>query len=232
MHILDIGCGPGTITVDFAALVPEGRVTAIDYVPDVLEQARALATERGLANVEFMVGDVHSLNFPDATFDVVHAHQLLQHVGDPVQAIREMRRVTKPGGIVACREGDFAAMTWYPEVDGMQEWQNLYQRVARSNGGEPNAGRHVHTWANQAGFDWANIKATAGAWCWQTSEERAWWSGTWADRTISSSFARTAVDGGYATKEDMVRLAQVWRNWGEKEDAWFAVLHGEIICRV
>src|SRR5882762_8152666 len=74
MHILDIGCGPGTITVDFAALVPEGRVTAIDYVPDVLEQARALATERDLANVEFMVGDVHSLNFPNATFDVVHAH--------------------------------------------------------------------------------------------------------------------------------------------------------------
>jgi len=232
MHILDIGCGPGTITIDLAALVPQGQVIGLEYAPDVLEQARVTAAERGITNVQFVVGDVHSLNYPDDTFDVVHAHQVLQHVGDPIQALREMRRVTKPGGIVANRESDYMAMTWYPEVNGMTNWQKLYERVARSNGGEPNAGRRVHAWAQQAGFDWASITATASTWCYQTPEERAWWSGSWADRTIASSFARTAVDRGYATKEELDRIAQVWREWGEKEDGWFAVLHGEIICRV
>ena len=232
MHILDIGCGPGTITVDLAALVPEGLVIGLEYEPEVLEKARTTAAECGVTNIQFVTGDVNSLSYPDNTFDVVHAHQVLQHVGDPIQALREMRRVTKSGGIVANRESDYMSFTWYPEVDGMADWQELYQRVARANGGEPNAGRQIHAWARQAGFDWESIKATASTWCFQTPEERAWWSGLWADRTVASSFARLALDGGHATKEELARLAQVWRAWGEKEDGWFVVLHGEIICRV
>jgi SAM-dependent methyltransferase len=232
MHILDIGCGPGTITIDLATLVPQGQVTGLEYAPDVLEQARMTATERRVTNVQFVVGDVHSLQYPDNTFDIVHAHQVLQHVRDPIQALREMRRVAKPGGIVANRECDYMTMTWYPEVDGMNDWQKLYERVARSNGGEPNAGRRLHAWARRAGFDWGSITATASTWCYQTPEERAWWSGLWADRTVYSAFAQTAVDRGYATKEELARIAQVWREWGEMEDGWFVVLHGEIICRV
>ncbi len=153
MQILDIGCGPGTITADLAALVPDGQVTGLEHAPAVLEQARATADARGVDNVRFAVGDVHALDYPDNSFCVTHAHQVLQHVGDPVQALREMRRVTKPGGIVAVRDADYSAMTWYPEVEGMADWQQLYLRVARANGGEPDAGRRLHAWARQAGFD-------------------------------------------------------------------------------
>ncbi len=232
MHILDVGCGPGTITADLAALVPEGQVTGLDYSPDVLEQARATAAKRGVDNVRFAVGDVQTLGYPDDTFDVVHVHQVLQHVSDPVHGLREMRRVTKPGGIVAVRESDFSAMTWYPEVDGMIDWQDLYLRVARSNGGEPNAGRRLHVWARHAGFDSAGITATAGTWCYHSPQERAWWSGLWADRTVASSFAQTALDGGHGTQDELARITQAWREWGAQEDGWFAVLHGELLCRV
>ncbi|KAF8495023.1 S-adenosyl-L-methionine-dependent methyltransferase, partial [Gautieria morchelliformis] len=100
MRILDVGCGPGTITAD---LVPKGHVTALEYAPEVLTQTRSTAALRGFTNIEFVVGDVNGLDFPDGTFDVVHAHQVLVHVGDPVQALREMRRVAKPGGIVVVR---------------------------------------------------------------------------------------------------------------------------------
>lgn len=134
---LDVGCGPGTITADLAALVAPGRVTAVDTTQDILGQAAAVAAERGLENVEFTVADVHALDFPDDSFDVVHAHQVLQHVGDPVQALREMRRVCRPGGVVAVRDSDYAAMTWYPETPGLGEWQEVYGRVASGNGGEP-----------------------------------------------------------------------------------------------
>lgn len=110
MRILDVGCGPGTITADLAGLVPEGEVIGLDTGPEILEQARREAEGRGLGNVSFTTGDVHALDYPDASFCVVHAHQVLQHVGDPVGALREMRRVTKPGGIVAVRDSDFSRL--------------------------------------------------------------------------------------------------------------------------
>ncbi|UZJ33409.1 class I SAM-dependent methyltransferase [Streptomyces endophytica] len=232
MRILDIGCGPGTITADLAALVPDGQVTGLERAPEVLDQARATAAARGVGNVRFVVGDVHALDFPDDTFCVVHAHQVLQHVGDPVQALREMRRVTKPGGIVAVRDSDYSAMTWYPEVPGLTDWQQLYLRVARGNGGEPDAGRRLHAWARQAGFAPEAVTATAGTWCYRTPEERAWWSELWADRTVSSSYARIAVDGGHATEAELRRIAEAWRAWGAEEDGWFGILHGELLCRV
>src|SRR5690606_33442454 len=128
-----------TITADLAALVPDGHVTGVEYAPDILGQARATAAGRGLTNVTFGEADVHQLPYAEGSFDVVHAHQVLQHVGDPVQALREMRRVVRPGGLVAVRDSDYAAMTWYPRPAGLDGWLDLYERVARTSGGEPDA---------------------------------------------------------------------------------------------
>ncbi|MGI5531374.1 class I SAM-dependent methyltransferase [Streptomyces syringium] len=230
MAVLDIGCGPGTITADLAALVPQGQVTGLDAAADVLERARAVARERGLDNVRFTTGDVHALDFPDGSFDVVHAHQVLQHVGDPVAALREMRRVCRPGGVVAVRDADYAAMTWYPRVPGLDDWLDLYRRVARAGGGEPDAGRLLLSWARRAGF--TDVTAGASAWCFADEDDRAWWSGLWADRTVASTYARLAVDGGHTDAAGLADIAAAWREWGRHEDAWFAVLNGELLCRV
>ncbi|KOV66653.1 ubiquinone biosynthesis methyltransferase UbiE [Streptomyces sp. AS58] len=229
MRILDIGCGPGTITADLAALVPHGRVTGVDRAPDILDRARATAAERGLTNVDFAVGDVHALDFPDGTFDVVHAHQVLQHVGDPVRALREMRRVAAPGGLVAVRDSDYAAMTWYPATPGLDDWRDLYDRVARANGGEPDAGRRLKSWALEAGL--TDITATSGTWTFSTPQERAWWSDLWAERTLASAYAERAVQGGHATDGQLRAVSRAWREWGTHDDGWFSVLHGEILCR-
>ncbi|MEW2044735.1 class I SAM-dependent methyltransferase [Streptomyces sp. NPDC005476] len=229
MRILDIGCGPGTITADLAALVPDGHVTGVDRAPDVLDQARATAAERGLTNIDFAVADVHDLAYPDDTFCVVHAHQVLQHVGDPVGALREMLRVTRPGGRIAVRDSDYGAMTWYPASPGMDDWLDLYRRVARANGGEPDAGRRLKSWALTAGF--ADITVTSATWTFSTPEERAWWSGLWADRTLASAYAERATRGGHATVEQLRAVSQAWREWGRREDGWFGVLHAEILCR-
>ncbi|MEV5510006.1 class I SAM-dependent methyltransferase [Streptomyces orinoci] len=230
MRILDIGCGPGTITADLAALVPQGRVTGLDPAGDVLERARAVAAERGLDNVEFTTGDVRALRFPDGSFDVVHAHQVLQHLGDPVGALREMRRVSRPGGLIAVRDSDYAAMHWYPLLPGLDEWQRLYMRVARAGGGEPDAGRRLLSWARSAGL--TEVTATASAWCFATPADRAWWSGLWADRVRQSSFARLALEGGHADQALLERIAEAWREWGRQPDAWFSVPCGELLCRV
>ncbi|MFE6160277.1 class I SAM-dependent methyltransferase [Streptomyces sp. NPDC056486] len=229
MRILDIGCGPGTITADLAELVPEGHVTGVDHAPGILDRARATAAERGLDNVEFAVADVHALDYPDDSFCVVHAHQVLQHVGDPVRALSEMRRVCAPGGIVAARDADYSAMSWYPNSPAMDGWLDLYRRVARANGGEPDAGPRLKSWALEAGFD--DVTAGASTWCYSSAQERAWWSGLWADRTVASAYAARAVDGGHADAGELRAIADAWREWGERDDGWFAVLHGEILCR-
>ncbi|MGW4031473.1 class I SAM-dependent methyltransferase [Streptomyces sp. NPDC004838] len=227
--VLDIGCGPGTITADLAALVPQGRVTGVDLAPDVVGRAREYAAEQGLENTEFAVADVNALAYEDDSFDVVHAHQVLQHVGDPVGALREMRRVCRPGGIVAVRDGDYGAFTWFPEVPALDEWLRVYHEVSRANGGEPDAGRKLLSWARSAGF--TDITPTATAWCFATPEDRAWWSGLWADRTTGSEYAKLAVDGGHATVPELAAIAEGWREWGDHEDGWFMVPHGELLCR-
>jgi ubiquinone/menaquinone biosynthesis C-methylase UbiE len=234
MHILDIGCGPGTITLDFAKLVPNGHVTGIEPAPgDVLTKARDLATTQNANNVEFRVGDIFELGemFGDRKFDIVHVHQVLQHIDRwrVPEALMQMRAVTKPGGIVAAREVDFAAMTWYPESSGMEEWMDTYQLVARANGGEPDAGRRLVSWALKAGFTRENIKASAGTWCFSTPEEREWWCRLWADRTLSSNFKTTALKHGIVDEEKLNRIATSFMEWGRSEDGWFSVTNGEII---
>jgi ubiquinone/menaquinone biosynthesis C-methylase UbiE len=229
LSILDIGCGPGTITADLAALVAPGRVTATDAAQDVLDRARHTMANARLDTVDFAAADVHALEFADGTFDVVHAHQVLQHVADPVQALREMRRVCKPGGLVAARDADYAAMTWYPATAELDEWLALYERVARHNGGEPDAGRRLLAWARSAGF--TDVTATAGTWCYADPDSRAWWSELWADRIVDSAIATHAESYGFATRPDLDRISAGWRDWGTAEDGWFTVLHGEILCR-
>lgn len=228
MRILDVGCGPGTITAGLADRVPQGHVTAVDAEPGIVAQARELARDRG--NLDVTTGDVYALDYPDGSFDVVHAHQVLQHLGDPVRALREMRRVTRPGGLVAARDGDYGAMVWYPELPALDDWLALYQKVARSNGGEPDAGRRLHAWAREAGL--TDVTISTSTWTYATPEERAWWGGLWADRTVKSSYAASATGGGHASTGDLEKIADGWRAWAAHPDGWFAVIHGEILCRV
>ncbi len=230
LDLLDVGCGPGTITADLAALVSPGRVVGLDREESPLAGARAEAAARGLDNAAYVVGDVYALDFPDGSFDVVHAHQVLQHLTDPVAALREMARVVRPGGLVAVRDSDYAAMTWHPANPGLTRWNDLYHRVARSNGAEPDAGRMLRSWALAAGLD--DLTSSAAAWCFATGDERLWWSGLWADRITGSALAEQALALGLATPEDLADLGAAWRAWGNAPDGWFGVLHGELLARV
>ncbi|PYH72783.1 class I SAM-dependent methyltransferase [Aspergillus vadensis CBS 113365] len=229
MTILDIGCGPGSITIDFARHVPSGHVTGVEYVSDPLEQARTLASSQGITNITFQVADVHALPFPDNTFDLVHVHQVLQHIADPVLALREMRRVAKPnGGIIAARES--SAMTWYPENKGIELWLDITTKMAREKGGNPHPGSRIHVWAEEAGFVQESIKKTAGSWCFSSPEERRYWGGSMAGRAANSGFATQALEGGFASREQLEAVVRGWEEFVECERAWFGLLHGEIVC--
>lgn len=229
MSVLDVGCGPGTITVGLAARVAPGHVTAVEVTGDSLDLARAEAQAHHRSNVSFVVSDVHSLGFPDDAFDVVHAHQVLQHVADPVRALREMRRVCVPGGLVAARDADYAGFIWFPQLPALDAWRNLYERAARANGGEPDAGRRLLSWAQAAGFD--TITPTGSMWCFATPEMRDWWGGMWADRILQSDLARQLVDSGMSSIAELNEISAAWRVWAADPNGWLAIPHGEILCR-
>ncbi len=226
-YLLDVGAGPGTITADFAAHV--GHVTATEIGEIELALSQRTADERGVQNIDFSVEDVHALSFVDDTFDIVHTHQVLQHVADPTQALREMRRVAKPGGIVAARDADYAGFIWFPSAPELDEWLSLYRAAAKANGGEPDAGRRLLSWAKAAGFE--DVRATASSWCYAAPQERAWWGGMWADRILESALARQIIDSEMASTDDLRRISDAWRRWADAEDGWFMVPHGEILCR-
>ena len=228
MRVLDVGAGSGTITRDLGTLVgPEGEVLGVDSAADVVAQA---AEGCDLPQVRFAVGDAMQLDLPDCSYDVVHAHQVLQHLTDPVAALREMRRVARPGGLVAVRDADYAAMTWHPPVPALDRWLEVYRAAARAHDAEPDAGRRLLGWAQRAGC--AEIVPSASAWCFATPEDREWWGGMQADRIVVSRIAGEAVERGLCRAEELPELATGWRAWAAAEDGWFAVLHGELLCRV
>jgi SAM-dependent methyltransferase len=226
--LLDIGVGPGTITMDLASMVAE--VTATEIGDAELGLSRDLAVERGVDNVAFSVQDAHALTFADASFDVVHAHQVLQHVADPVTVLREMARVARPGGIVAARDADYAGFVWWPQIPELDEWLRLYCTAARANGGEPDAGRRLLSWARSAGL--TEVTATSSTWCYSTPEDRQWWGGMWAERVTESALARQLIDTGLATMQDLRRISSAWLSWAGAQDGWLSIPHGEILARV
>ncbi|MGQ0466866.1 MAG: class I SAM-dependent methyltransferase [Sporichthyaceae bacterium] len=226
--LLDVGSGPGTITLDLAERVAPGRVTALEHNDAALDLTRAEAARRGRTDMDFVVGDVHDLPFPDDSFDVVHAHQVLHHVADPVAALREMRRVAKPGGLVAVRETDYRGKVWYPTLPGLDLWMEVFQKCARANGGEPDAGRRLLSWTLAAGF--ADVVPSASLWCFATPEDRAYWGGMWAERILTSAIAGQALEQGY-TRADLQEISDAWRTWTDSPDGWVTLLHGEILAR-
>jgi len=227
--LLDVGCGPGTITLDLAQRLNAGMVIGFDRAGDVLDAARVDAAAAGVVNVEFKVGDVYGIEADGGTYDIVHAHQVLQHLSDPVAALIEMRRVCRPDGVVAARDSDYSAMTWFPAHPGLDRWLKLYLSLARANHAEPDAGRHLRSWAMRAGF--TSVESSGSVWCYSNDAERVWWSNMWADRVVESDFATQALERGAATVDDLGMLAEAWREWGRSADGWFTVLHGEVLCR-
>ncbi|WP_337459746.1 class I SAM-dependent methyltransferase [Salinibacterium sp. PAMC 21357] len=184
LSLLDIGCGPGTITAEFAERLAPGRVVGLDAAAAVLEKASAFTAD----NLSFIVGDAYALPFDDNSFDLVHSHQTLQHLGDPVAALVEMKRVAKPGGLIAVRDVDYAGTICFPELPGLRVWAELYDAVHRSNGGEPNAGRRLKAWAFQAGL--TDLTVTASVWNFSDDTDREWWGSMWEARVLSRRLRR------------------------------------------
>jgi len=216
MSVLDVGCGPGTITVGLAARVAPGQVTAVELTDEALDLARTEAQARGQSNISFVTSDVHALDFPDDTFDVVHVHQVLQHVADPVQALRELRRVCVPDGIVAARDADYAGFIWFPRLPALDHWMKLYDKAARANGGEPDAGRRLLSLGPGSGLRRHHTHRQPVVFCDAGDPRLVGWDVGGPDRRVSpgpsASRRRNGLNRG--SQRDLVGMAGLGRCCG------------------
>lgn len=226
MRLLDVGCGPGSISLDFAGMVSD--VVGIDGADAAIERARREASRRGVDTVEFRVADAYQLPFENASFDVVHAHQVLQHLADPVRALVEARRVVKPGGIVAARDADYGTMVHDPHDARLDRWLELYHRVARHDGGEPDAGRRLAGWFQTAGL--TDLRVTTSSWTYSTGPEIEAWRDLWVSRLTEARLGRRAMELGFVDQGEIADLADGWRAWASSERPFFAFLHGEVVA--
>ncbi len=225
-RVLDVGCGPGTITADLARRVPLGEVVGLDRSAVVIEAARA---EHRVGNLSWCVGDVYDLGFDDATFDVVFCHQVLQHLARPVEAIGEMRRVLKPGGVLGARDADYGGFVWAPNDPALDRWNALYHHLARLNGAEPDAGRRLPGWVRAAGL--VELEVSSSTWTYASVAERHWWGGLWAERVTRSDLADQLLAHGLCDESELESLAEAFRRWAASPDGVFVVPHVEVVAR-
>ena len=227
MRVLDCGCGPGAITVDVADLVAPGEIVGIDIEPSQIEAARRRAAERGLANARFEVASVHELPFPDASFDAAYAHTVVQHLREPARALREIRRVLAPGGLLGLRDDDWGACLWEPRDPLIDLTLDLVVKVWRHNGGDPFYPRHQRRMLREAGF--VRTAGSASSGCRGAPEETRGWADLTIAHNSQPAFVQTVLDQGWADEATLAATYDAARAWGAHPDAYFALMMCEAI---
>ena len=241
-HILDVGCGPGTLTTSLARYASEGSTVGIDISADVLQKARSLAADAtipadGPGSVKFEEGNIlQKLTYPDESFDIVYSSQVFGHLLPspelPLQALAEMRRVLKPGGILASR--DSAATHFYPQTSDLDRlWVgNLTRGLHKGVPASELPGTSMPALLRKAGFDAdaGKVHIGAGTMVYSGPETRRWLSRRAAGQLQEGDpFRQSWLDAGITEDEIQETLVAV-EKWAETEDAWFASLQCEMLA--
>ena len=227
-RVLDAGCGPGQFTRAMARIAT--HVTGVERDRRQLDLAHTLAAashESTLA--DFREGDVYALPLrPEewGHFDVVHARFLLEHVPDPLRAVRELVRAAKPGGRVVLADDDHDVMRLHPEPPGFAPLWTAYMRCYDRMGNDPWIGRRIVQLLHQAGarpvrntWIWFGCCAGDPHWPWFTENLAG------VIETAREPMVRFGLLEGAAFDTSMASL----REWAERRDAaiWYPMCWAE-----
>lgn len=230
MTLLDCGCGPGTITLDFAALVAPAEVVGIDIEPSQLRLAQTQAAIDQKSNVRFTVADLYTLPFHDHTFDAVFLHGVLEHMQAPVAALGEVHRVLKHGGVVGARHADFGGFLFEPAEPPLDRFLSLFERLMIHNGADPMAGRHQLRWFREASFHELTVSASYDCWT-STPEETRRNACFLAGLVGKSAFASQLMEAGLANSDTLAQMSERFKAWGKHPCAFAAEAWGEAVAR-
>ncbi len=229
MRLLDCGCGPGSITVGLAEVVAPGEVVGIDIEPKQVETSRALAQSLGLTNVRFEVGSLYELPFPDASFDAAFAGNVLEHLADPLPALREMRRVLRPGGVVGVRDTDLSTERLEPHTPDVQAVEQIFLRM-REDTSSPYYAPQQRALLRRAGF--VPGQAFVFALCQSTPQALHAASRLMAEFLTNPTVVTMAVQRGWADQVRLEALRAYLEAWPDQPDALRAIMHFASVGRV
>ncbi|MDE0392693.1 MAG: methyltransferase domain-containing protein [Rhodospirillales bacterium] len=233
MRLIDLGCGPGTISVGLADAVAPGQLLGIDMEPTQIEMASAAAQAGGHGNAAFQTGDATDLPFDDATFDVAYCHALLNHAPDTQAVLGEVKRVLKPGGLFAAREviGDSSLIEPALTFGGVGEgagWATFLKLLA-ANGGHPQMGKELKAAFVEAGF--ADVRATASFESYDTADDLAFLHGLVNGWFFAPKTMGAAIGLGLASEEQFEGWRRSLDEWVDESGAFAAFAWGEAIGR-
>lgn len=222
MTILDCGCGPGSITADFAELLPQGRIVGIDREPKAIQSAAALARERRTQNLTFLVADVYELPFAEHSFDAVFAHSLLMHLSRPLEALGELRRVLRHGGVAGIADPDFGGRVLHPVSPLLERFQDFYLRALATQGTRLHYARSQRAMLLAAGF--SRTEAHSFSVSFGNEKATSLIAGTWEEFLSSNLFREEADRSGWPDDSMLEALREELRSWGDRPDAFLALL--------
>jgi len=151
-HVIDCGCGPGSITIGIARQVPSGQVVGVDIGSTHIEHAISHASQEKVLNVTFKIGSIYDFPYSDSSFDAAFTNGVIGHLGDLVSAIKEMRRIIREGGVVAVRTADVGTFVWSPINDILDQMVQITAELLTKNGISPYVGRKVRGLMGEAGL--------------------------------------------------------------------------------
>ena len=229
MKLLDLGCGPGTITMGLAEAVNPGEVHGIDMEESQIGLAQAAAEASNHTNAIFQVGNALSLPFEDGTFDVVHAHAVIMHIPDTKAALSEARRVLKPGGTLATRDLIGESSFFEPANEGLREAWTTFTTLMRGNGAHPEIGKEMKGVMLEAGF--TDIRASASFDSYGTPADLDFFYAFVIDWFFSEQLIERVTGLGIASREKF----DFWRSeldtWHASPSAFGTLAFGECLGR-
>jgi SAM-dependent methyltransferase len=220
MRLLDAGCGPGSITLGLAQEVAPGEAVGVDANATSIEIAGGRARESGVANVRFEVADIRNLPFADGEFDAVFVHTVLQHLGDPAPALRELHRVLQRGGVIGVADADFGGSILWPDTPQTRLALEIMERVRRFSGGDVFVGRKLRALLGEAGF--VDVEGGASAATDGNAARNAATGEFWARYYESPELVAHATAAGVATSDELRDAAAGWRAWGQHGGSYWA----------
>ncbi len=215
MRVLDVGCGPGTITLGLAEVVAPGDAVGVDLQVQLVERARALARERGVANVRFERADAYELPFADGSFDAALEHHVVMHLADPVRGLEEVRRILRPGGVLGLRDPDVATTVRWPMTPEFERFLELRMRAFQLQGTDGQAGRKHRQLLLEAGFAHAQSQAVT----WGGGEAETLGPSVRFLRSQLDGFGRIAREHGWAQEQELDAIAADLERWAARPDA-------------
>jgi SAM-dependent methyltransferase len=216
MALLDIGCGPGSITAGLARAVAPGHTIGLDPDADALATAR---TSHAASNLAFRGGRAEELPFADASFDAVFAHAVLQHLDDPAQALREASRVLRPGGVIGIADADFGGSIIGPASEPLEQAITLMASLRRGRG-DPFVGSKLGWLLSTAGF--VDVQAGARADVDSGLPTTAFTGAAQAAYFGAPELKAYAATNGLATEAELDAICEAWEAWGRTPGAIWA----------